>query len=524
MDDIKIIIAQLESGEIGDMTQLASDLRSWHDQLLKQKHEDQAKKARLRERVKERDCLYEVITRLQASKTEADMETTFQEVVHLIPQGFQYPERTGACIRLGRRTWCSPGFRMSDGGLVASKEVEDGIILELRVGLQIDKPGAPDSGLADTAVKPPRYLPEEQLLIEKILRLLARQYADHVTFQKLAESEQLFRTTLYSIGDGIITTDKNGVVRQLNGVAEQLTGWSEDEATGKPIRDVFTIINETTKEEVDNPVDKVLKHGKTVDLANHTLLISRDGREIPIADSGAPIRIDDGDIIGVVLVFRDIENWRNAEKSLQQNLKEKEVMLAEIHHRVKNNIAVISGLLELEAEQAERPELQALFMKAESRIRSMALVHEKLYQASSLSEIDFGSYIMELAGHVLETFAPDRSVTIDFDVGPVHLDITHAIPCGMILNELIYNGLKYAFPGSGNGKITISLSERKGRIRMAYRDNGVGYNDAFLEDFADGKLQNLGFQLITGLVKQIRGILNIANEDGASVIIHFPKN
>ena len=138
---------------------------------------------------------------------------------------------------------------------------------------------------------------------------------------KLAESEESFRTTLYSIGDGVITTDPEGRIKLMNPIAEQLTGWSQAEAMGKPMEDVFQIINEETRAQVEIPVRKVLREGIIVGLANHTLLIAKDGTERPIADSGAPIRNEKGEIVGVVLVFRDQTEERKAEKALKESEK-----------------------------------------------------------------------------------------------------------------------------------------------------------------------------------------------------------
>jgi PAS domain S-box-containing protein len=133
-------------------------------------------------------------------------------------------------------------------------------------------------------------------------------------YKTLWEAQEEFKTTLYSIGDGVITTDKKGRVKHFNQIAEQLTGFTEAFAIGKKLEEVFKIINEGTRNSVENPVQKVLKNGMIIGLANHTLLISNDGREIPIADSGAPIRNENGEIIGVVLVFRDQTEERKSQK------------------------------------------------------------------------------------------------------------------------------------------------------------------------------------------------------------------
>ncbi len=144
-------------------------------------------------------------------------------------------------------------------------------------------------------------------------------YRQKNLFRNLWRSQEEFKTTLYSIGDAVITTDIEGKVKHINHVAEQLTGWKESQARGKSIEKVFNIINEYSRERVDNPVQKVIKSGTIIGLANHTLLVSKDGREIPIADSGSPIKDEDGNIIGVVLVFRDQTKERETEKALKES-------------------------------------------------------------------------------------------------------------------------------------------------------------------------------------------------------------
>ncbi|MBU2492081.1 MAG: PAS domain S-box protein [Bacteroidetes bacterium] len=136
---------------------------------------------------------------------------------------------------------------------------------------------------------------------------------------EISERKELYRTTLYSIGDAVITTDINGEIRQMNPIAEQLTGWREVEANGKKLKDVFNIINEITREKVESPVDKILIEDKIIGLANHILLISKNGDEIPIADSGAPIHSSSGEVIGVVLVFRDQTKERSTQRALRES-------------------------------------------------------------------------------------------------------------------------------------------------------------------------------------------------------------
>jgi len=158
--------------------------------------------------------------------------------------------------------------------------------------------------------------------------------------KELWESQEEFKTTLYSIGDAVITTDFNGNVKHMNPVAEELTGWKESQAKGKFLEDVFKIINEDSHEGVENPVNKVLREGLVIGLANHTLLISKDGKEIPIADSGAPIKDDNGNILGVVLVFRD----QTEEREAQKLLKESEERFKELYENMSSGCAVYEAV------------------------------------------------------------------------------------------------------------------------------------------------------------------------------------
>ncbi|MCX6032833.1 MAG: PAS domain S-box protein [Chloroflexi bacterium] len=167
---------------------------------------------------------------------------------------------------------------------------------------------------------------EEQALFHELagdlsfaLHVIEVEQVQRQAEEALRESEERYRTTLYSIGDSVITTDTEGRVWQMNPAAEKITGWREAEAKGKPIGDVFCIVNEDTRREVENPVERVLREGMVIGLANHTLLIARDGAEYPIADSGAPIRNLQGEITGVVLVFRDQTAERAAEKTLRES-------------------------------------------------------------------------------------------------------------------------------------------------------------------------------------------------------------
>ncbi|HRS52836.1 MAG TPA: PAS domain S-box protein, partial [Candidatus Marinimicrobia bacterium] len=152
---------------------------------------------------------------------------------------------------------------------------------------------------------------------EQVRCIIELALSNHEVEQNLVERQALLSTTLKSIGDAVITTDSNGLITFLNPVAEKLTGWSLSEAVGKPLLKVFNIINESTGKKPPNPVKKILEKGLVIELANHTVLISRNGQKIPIDDSGAPIKDEYGNILGAVLVFRDITEQRKAKKDME---------------------------------------------------------------------------------------------------------------------------------------------------------------------------------------------------------------
>jgi PAS domain S-box-containing protein len=183
---------------------------------------------------------------------------------------------------------------------------------------------------------------------------------------ELTREKELLATTLASIGDGVIVTDPHGQVTFLNSEAEHLTGWTNAEAKGRNLRDIFVIVNEETRQAVENPVDKVLRLGSVVGLANHTVLIAKDGREIPIDDSGAPIRTTEGVLFGVVLVFRDFTEHKKATMALEQAKLEaekanhaKDQFLAMLSHELRTPLTpVLMAATSLESDSRIDPEVR----------------------------------------------------------------------------------------------------------------------------------------------------------------------
>ncbi|KKM87729.1 hypothetical protein LCGC14_1265930 [marine sediment metagenome] len=247
----------------------------------------------LGERVKELNCLYGLSKIVENPNISS--ETILRGVLNLIPPAWQFPEITCAKINFNNKEFKTSNFKETEWKLSTNINVHEEEMIIIVCYLE-DKP----------------FLIEEQHLINDIGKRLKSIIEQRKTHQKLRVSEEWFSTTLKSIGDAVIATDRMGNIEFVNPIAEDLTGYESEKSIGKPLEDIFNIINEETRKSVESPVSRVIREGAIVGLANHTVLISKEGIEIPIADSGAPIKDNKGNLIGVVLTFRDITEYRQS--------------------------------------------------------------------------------------------------------------------------------------------------------------------------------------------------------------------
>jgi PAS domain S-box-containing protein len=316
---------------------------------------------------------------------------------------------------------------------------------------------------------------------------------DEITARKQAEaalraSEELSRTTLYSIGDGVIATDAAGLVARMNPVAELLTGWSEAEASGRPVARVFHIINEETRAEVENPVEHALREGKAVGLANHTLLIARDGTERPIADSGAPIRNEKGEVTGVVLVFRDRTDERAAQKALhehaaqlQESNKELEAFSYSVSHDLRAPLRAIDGFTRLLSDD------YAPHLNTEGK-RICSVIHENTGKMSRLIDdllafSRLGRAEMSLSPIDMETMAnsvfhelttPESLARIDFQVGVLPPAVADPTLMRQVWMNLLANAIKFSSKRE-RAVIKVSAQQNQGESVYVVQDNGAGF-------------------------------------------------
>ncbi len=220
-----------------------------------------------------------------------------------------------------------------------------------------------------------------------------------------------------------------------------------------------------------------------------------------------------------VAVFDVINERKRAEEAVQASLREKETLLREIHHRVKNNMQVISSLFNLQAGHIKDEDARRMLKEGQLRIRSMALIHEKFYQSSDLSKVDFAAYLRSLANHLFQFFKVDTGrIRLETDLEDVLLDVNSAVPCGLLVNELISNSIKHAFPGGRKGTIGIGLRrEKDGTVVFRVADDGVG----FPEDLDFRRAATFGLQIVSLLVEQLEGTIHVDKRSGTAFTISF---
>jgi len=210
-----------------------------------------------------------------------------------------------------------------------------------------------------------------------------------------------------------------------------------------------------------------------------------------------------------------------AEEQLKASLQEKEVLLKEIHHRVKNNLQIISSLLNLQSEYIQDKQYLELFKISQNRIKSMALIHEKLYQSKDLARIEFAEYIQDLVNSLFGSYKVNSdTITLKIDVEQVFLGLDAAIPCGLILNELVLNSLKHAFPTGNSGEINIQFYlNNENKFNLIISDNGIG----FPQDFDFINAESLGLQLVNALTNQLEGTIELNGRVGVEFKITFTE-
>jgi PAS domain S-box-containing protein len=246
----------------------------------------------------------------------------------------------------------------------------------------------------------------------------------------------------------------------------------------------------------------------------------KDGHWVWVRDRGRLItRTDDGKPLMMFGTHTDITARKQAEEKIKASILEKETLLKEIHHRVKNNLTVISSLLDLQSSCLQDENAREALQNSIERVKTMALIHTQLYQSPDLARINFGQFIRDLIGNIIQSYGRAESpVAINVDADEISLGIDASIPCGLILNELVANALKHAFPEGKEGEINIRMRSEDKRVSLTVQDNGIG----FPESLDVTKLKSLGLELVNLLVGQISGKMEMQVDGGTTWTITFP--
>ena len=298
--------------------------------------------------------------------------------------------------------------------------------------------------------------------------------------------------------------------------AEHTFGYRKDEVVGKPVA-LIHLPEDLPR--LAGYQEKMQKKG--VEYSGELTMVRKSGERFPVLFSMYPLPSPDRILTRAVCVAIDITKRKQAEEKIRASLEEKEQLLQEIHHRVKNNMQVISGFLALQARKIRDPAVQQMFTDSEHRIRTMALIHENLYQSRSFGRIRMQEYLGRLTDFLLRSYADLAArVKVSLEAGDITMDIDTAIPCGLVVNELVSNALKYAFPEGRSGTIRISLAQEPGGGHdMVISDDGIGLPQGVDFEGTD----TLGLSLVHGLVTtQLGGSIAIERGQGTTYRIRIP--
>ena len=243
----------------------------------------------------------------------------------------------------------------------------------------------------------------------------------------------------------------------------------------------------------------------------------KDGSEFPVEISLSPIRTEDGTL--VTAAIRDITPRKLVETRLRTSLKEKDVLLKEIHHRVRNSLQLVSSMLSLQVPQLESLQALELLKQSQTRIRAIALLHEKLYRSPSLAQVDVAGYLRGLASSLTEAYRVTDNVVLSVRADDLGLGMDAALSCGLIVNELLSNALKHGFPARRQGKVEVALRREGEAIVLEVADDGVGLPP----DLESRDPGTLGLKLVRILTEQIGGTIVVERREGTRFVIRFAQ-
>jgi PAS domain S-box-containing protein len=389
----------------------------------------------------------------------------------------------------------------------------------------ISVPVVPELLRAKVSVFAELYRKTQQL--ERLNRELEQRVAERTaeleaSAMRLRESEESFRAIFENAGIGISVLNRDTKLLKVNPAMQEMFGYSAAEVLNMEMAactypdDVLCdvdLFQEVFAGRLDRyQVEKrYIRKGGDLLWGRFTATAIKDAAGQPQFVIGMLEDITERKLTEVQL--------RTGEERLKAALHEKEVLLKEIHHRVKNNLQIIASLLALESDQLKDPNDLALFEDTQHRVKSMALIHESLYRTGDLAHFNFARYVDGLCSDLLQSYADGTShIRLHTELDELTFDVDTAVPCGLILNELLTNALKYAFPDGRSGDISIGLRGEAGHVTLSVRDTGIG----FPADLDFRHTESLGLQLVSMLTEQLGGTMTLSRECGTAFVVTFP--
>lgn len=330
---------------------------------------------------------------------------------------------------------------------------------------------------------------------------------------RIAKSEKKYRELADLLPQTVFETDINAKLTFMNVYGFEMFGYSQ-----KHLEEGLNILELIIEEERAVSKDKITEVLKGDSSGDEYTAKRRDGTLFPIIIHSNPIfnrKIFEG-FRGIII---DISDIKDAEEKIIASLKDKEVLLQEIHHRVKNNMQIISSLLSLQANHTDNDEIAEILKESRGRVKSMAMIHEKLYHSQNIGKLNMAEYLDNLVRDIVRSYSKNSTdITMDIDVENINLNIDTAIPMGLMVNELVSNSVKHAFP-KNKGTISVKLKYQDDYYLLSVSDDGVGFPETFnIDDSA-----SLGLKLVKSLAIQLEGDLLIKTKDETSFVLKFKE-
>ncbi|MDR3557415.1 MAG: histidine kinase dimerization/phosphoacceptor domain -containing protein [Syntrophobacteraceae bacterium] len=335
----------------------------------------------------------------------------------------------------------------------------------------------------------------------------------------LKESEEMFRGLFENTSDAILIMQEDRFL-DCNSRALQMYGCSgRHQILGRSVHEFSSPAQPGGQDLEAFTIEKIKAAFKGAPQFFECVCTRVDGTTFPAEVSLNAVQLADRKLVQAIL--RDVTERKRAEDALRDSLEEKVALLKEVHHRVKNNLQIVASLLDLQASRTENEQVIDVLQDTRNRVKSMALLHETLYRSGNLARINFASYLKDLGGQLLHSFAhASGRITLEYDVAKIALPLEQAVPCGLIVGELISNALKHGFPVGRTGGIVVGFKPvGRTTLVLSVRDEGIG----FPPGFDPLSTSTLGLKLVYGLADQLNGYLEIEpSSPGASFRIEFP--